>query len=130
MRRLTTHVVMMLLGSFMTQAVAEVDLTDFDNDLMRTMEDSIKSFEPNIAAKNSERALADAQVLWDGFKWTEAFFAKQGNAADAVDISRKALEHTDAVMKFLAAGDFDSAAESARKAARTCRTCHDIYKET
>jgi len=115
------------LGS-VTLAAAEVDLSDFDNDLMRGMEDSIKSFEPNIAAGNRERALADAQILWDGFKWTEQYFSNKLGAADAVAISQQALERTNAVIEFLRARDFDQAAAAARATARTCRSCHDIYK--
>lgn len=113
-----------------TLAVAEVDLTDFDNDLMRSMDDSIKSFEPNIVAHNKERALADAQILWDGFKWTEDYFIKKGGADDAVEISRRALTSTQAVIDLLNASDFDKAALAARDAARTCRSCHDIYKDS
>jgi hypothetical protein len=118
----------LLAGSCATLGWAEGDLPGFDTYLMRSMEDSIKSFEPNIAAKNAQRALADAQILWDGFRWTEEYFANRGSAEDAVQIARQALEHTGAVMKFLDANDFESAAASARSAARTCRTCHDLYK--
>ena len=61
----TTHLMWILLISLTTASAGEVDLSDFDDDLMRGMEDSIKSFEPNIAARNKARALADAQILWD-----------------------------------------------------------------
>jgi hypothetical protein len=129
MRRLFTGVII-AASMFAAHGLADVDLGDFDNDLMRGMEDSIKSFEPNIAARNSQRALADAQILWDGFKWTEDYFTKKGGAEDAVEIARQALEHTGSVMQFLEANDFENAANAARSAARTCRTCHDIYKSS
>lgn len=116
-----------LLGSVAPAAV-ELDLSDFDDDLMRGMEDSLKSFEPNIAAGNSERALADAQVLWDGFKWTQDYFSNKAGAADAVAISRQALERTRSVIELLQVRDFTNAAAAARETARTCRSCHDIYK--
>jgi hypothetical protein len=97
---------------------------------MRGMDDSIKSFEPNIVAGNSERALADAQILWEGFKWTEDYFSKKGGAEDAVAISRQALASTNAVIERLRSRDFVNAATAAREAARTCRSCHDIYKSS
>jgi len=115
---------------FATVGLADIDLSDFDDDLMRSMDDSIKSFEPNIASKNAARAMDDARILWDGLKWTEEYFEKKGGAADAVTISKQALEYTGAVMKYLEANDFENAATAARSAAKTCRTCHDIYKSS
>lgn len=109
-------------------AWAAIDLSDFNDDMMRDMDDAIKDLEPVIAAHNSAGAGSDTQVLLGGFKETESYFAKKGGADDAVKIARQEQDQLAQVDKFLAAGDFDSAATSAREVAHTCKTCHDTYK--
>lgn len=107
---------------------AEIDLRDYDDELMRALDKTIKYFEPDIAAGNAQGAIEDAEILLDGFKYTEAYFTKKGNAEDAVKISQQGQDFIDAALKSVAANDFETAAEAARGAARTCRACHDIYK--
>jgi hypothetical protein len=114
-----------------TSANAErrtIDLHDYDDDLMRDLDKTIKYFEPDITAKNVQGALDDAAVLQDGFKYTEDYFTKKGGADDAVVISKEGLNYIAAAIKSVSANDFESAAEAARGAAKTCRACHDIYK--
>jgi cytochrome c556 len=107
---------------------AEVDLKDFDDDLMRDMDTAIKDLEPVVGAKNAVAATGDAELLRDGFKQTEDYFARKGNAADAVEFARKSEELTAAVLKEITANDFDAAANSARALSKSCRACHDVYK--
>jgi hypothetical protein len=109
-------------------AWAAIDLSDFDDDMMRTMDDAIKDLEPVIAAKNAKAALEDAQVLQDGFRQTEQYFAAKGGADDAVKIARQEQDQIGLVRNALAAGDFDGAAATAREVAKTCKTCHNTYK--
>lgn len=109
-------------------AWAAIDLSDFDDDMMRDMDDAIKDLEPVIAAHNAQNAGADAQVLQNGFKETEAYFTKKGNTDDAVKIARQEQDQLAQVSKFLAANDFDGAAGAAREVSHTCKTCHDLYK--
>jgi hypothetical protein len=108
--------------------LAEIDLKDFDDDLMRDMDTAIKDLEPVVGAKNAAAATGDAELLRDGFKQTEDYFAKKGTAADAVEFARKSEELTATVLKELGANDFDAAANSARALSKSCRTCHDVYK--
>src|ERR1700730_15654748 len=91
---------------------AEIDLKDFDDDLMRDMDTAIKDLEPVVGAKNAVAATGDAELLRDGFKQTEEYFAKKGNAADAVEFARKSAELTATVLKEISANDFDAAANS------------------
>ena len=49
---------------------AEIDLKDFDDDLMRDMDTAIKDLEPVLGAKNAMAASGDAELLRDGFKQT------------------------------------------------------------
>ena len=107
---------------------AEIDLKDFDDDLMRDMDTAIKDLEPVVGAKNAVAATGDAELLRDGFKQTEDYFAKKGGAPDAVEFARKSGELTATVLKDITANDFDAAADSARALSKSCRTCHDVYK--
>ncbi len=107
---------------------AEIDLKDFDDDLMRDMDTAIKDLEPVVGAKNAVAAAGDAELLRNGFKQTEDYFAKKGGAPDAVEFARKSQQLTEAVLKNISANDFDAAAISARALSKSCRACHDVYK--
>jgi hypothetical protein len=107
--------------------IAAIDLRDYDNDLMRDLDKTVKYFEPDITAKNADAAKDDAQVLLDGFKYTESYFAKK-DAADAVEISRKGVKLINDVLASVDGNDFDAAAAAARGAPELCKSCHDIYK--
>ncbi len=111
-----------------TLATADIDLSDFDDDLMRGMDDAIKDLEPVIAAKNVQTAKEDAEVLRDGLKWAEDYFAKKGNVEDGVKFAQRSQEFTTTVLKALAANDLDTAATAARALSKACSNCHDAYK--
>jgi hypothetical protein len=106
----------------------DLDLQDYDDDLMRDLDKTIKFFEPDIQAGNAQGAADDADVLRDGFKYTEDYFTKKGNAEDAVKISQQGLQSLAAAVKFTEQNNFEAAAVAARQVSGTCRTCHDIYK--
>lgn len=106
----------------------DIDLHDYDDDLMRDLDKTIKYFEPDITARNTQGALEDAAVLQDGFKYTEKYFTKKGGTDDAVQLSKEGLGYIAAAIKAISENDFDTAAEAARGAAQTCRACHDTYK--
>lgn len=106
----------------------EIDLRDYDDELMRDLDRTIKFFEPDIVAKNVEGAKQDAEILVEGFQYTEDYFSKKENAEDAVEISQRGLRSVAAALAALSDSDFDKASASARDAAETCRDCHDIYK--
>jgi hypothetical protein len=108
-------------------AASEIDLRDYDDDLMRTLEKTIKYFEPDLTAKNVRGATEDAEILQDGFKYTEDYFSKKG-VEDAVNISRRGQEFVAAAMKHVAEKDFEAASAAAREAIQLCKACHDVYK--
>ncbi|WP_159730839.1 hypothetical protein [Methylosinus sp. Ce-a6] len=110
-----------------TPALAALDLRDYDDDLMRDLEKTIKYFEPDITARNAQAAKEDAEVLLDGFRYTEDYFAKKGKD-DAVAISRDGSRLVADVVQNVEKGDFDAAAASAREATQVCKSCHEIYK--
>lgn len=107
---------------------ADVDLKDFDDDLMRTMGDTIKILEPDINAKNLASATEEAGVFRDGFKYVADYFAAKGGTADAVKYANDSQELTAKVLQALAANNFDDAAASARALSKSCKGCHDVYK--
>ncbi len=107
--------------------IAAIDLRDYDNDLMRDLDKTVKYFEPDITAQNADAAKEDAQVLLDGFKYTESYFTKKG-ADDAVEISRKGVKVINDVLANVDDNNFDAAAAAARETPNLCKSCHDIYK--
>jgi hypothetical protein len=115
------------IGSVRAERI-DLDLHDYDDELMRTLDQTIKYFEPDIVAGNVQGAMEDAGILRDGFKWMENYFSRKENAERAVQFSRESQEFVAAAVKSLAENDLDNAAEAARSTARTCRACHDIYK--
>jgi len=106
---------------------AELDFKDYDDDLMRTLDRTIKYFEPDITAKNAEGATEDGEILLDGFKYTEDYFSKV-NKADAVRISQEGSALVSLALKLVATDDFEGAAANAREAITKCKACHDIYR--
>ena len=106
----------------------DLDLTDFDDDSMRDMDDANKDLQPVLGARNAAAALADAQLIQNVLKETEAYFTKKGGTDSAVKIAQQGEVAVSAVISALEKSDFDTAAAAARDAARNCRSCHDIYK--
>jgi hypothetical protein len=107
--------------------IAALDLKDYDNDLMRDLDKTIKYFEPDLTAKNTDAAREDGEVLLNGFRYTESYFSKKG-AQDAVEISRQGVRLVADVLKNVEQNDFEAAAAVARDAPQLCKSCHDIYK--
>lgn len=108
-------------------AIAAIDLKDYDDDLMRDLDRTIKFFEPDITAKNAQAAKEDAEILLDGFRYTEDYFSKKGKD-DAVAISRDGSRLVDSVVQNIDKGDFEAAASAARDTTQACKSCHELYK--
>jgi hypothetical protein len=106
----------------------DIDLKDYDDDLMHDVDRAIKFFEPDITAGNADGALDDASVIQDGFKYSAGYFAKKGDTQDAVKIAQDGLALMDAAVKSVEAKDFANAAVIARQVPGTCKACHEIYK--
>jgi cytochrome c556 len=129
-RRHITLAVFALLAGF-SAALAEPaksEYPDYDDDLMKDLDRTIKYFEPDISGGNDAGVVDDLAVLRQGFQYTEKYFAKRGNAPDAVKISQDGLKALGAVQKFISEKNTDAAASSARDATEACKACHDVYK--
>ena len=106
---------------------AKSEYPDYDDDLMKDLDRTIKYFEPDISGGNDAGVADDLAVLRQGFNYTEKYFAKRGKP-DAVKISQDGLKALDAVSQALAAKAVEDAAAKAREATDACRACHDVYK--
>jgi hypothetical protein len=104
------------------------DYADYDDDLMKDLERTIKYFEPDITGGNVAGVADDVAVLRQGFQYTERYFTRRGNAPDAVKISQDGLKALDAAQQAVNASQTDDAAAKARETAEACKSCHDLYK--
>ena len=95
--------------------------TELDMDLMQTIEDTNKSLASNIATQNAPGSTSDAKELQALFGKVEAHFVAKGDAPDAVELSRKSRELSEAIVKSVGAKDFGTASDSATTLSRTCR---------
>ncbi len=118
----------LLLGGGAYAQHRTIDLADYDDDLMHDVDRALKSFEPDVTAKNAENALDDAGVIADGFKYSEGYFSKKADAGDAVKIAQEGRTLIANIVKAIDDKDFPQAITLSRQVPNTCKSCHDIYK--
>ena len=105
-----------------------LDLSDFDDDVMRGMDDTMKSLDTGIATKDAQSVARDSQSLLKGLAYAQDYFAKKGGLKDALQWSREGQELAEAIGKSAQAGDFDTSLNKYDVLVKTCRACHDVYK--
>ena len=105
-----------------------LDLKDYDDDLMKDLDRTIKYFEPDIAGQNNDNVADDAKVLAEGFSYTEKYFKNKGDYPDAVKWSQEGSAHIAAALKYVADNNYDAAVLEARGAVQQCKNCHEVYK--
>jgi hypothetical protein len=103
--------------------------TEIDTDFMQNVKSTAESLDSDIAQKNVQAAAADAKELEESFKHVEVFFAKKGDAADAVGFAQKTGGIASDIEKSVTANDFDAAENSVTSLMHSCKTCHAIYKK-
>jgi hypothetical protein len=106
----------------------ELDFSDFDDTLMRSMEDAIKDLDSNVGGQEADAALANAAVLRDGLAWAEQYFSKRTDTPLAPGLARAGQEQVAALIKAVEARDFDAAHGNVRAVVKTCKSCHEAYK--
>ncbi len=111
-----------------TLAAAELDLTDFNDDVMKTMDDSAKSLNSDLSDRNASSAAADAAAIVSGMKLAEEYFVRKGTVPDAVKWAKQAQDLATQVARSVAANDFTTALDSYDTLQKTCHTCHNVYK--
>jgi len=106
----------------------EIDFSDFDDELMRSMDDAIKELDSNVGGQDAKASLANTEVLRDGLAWAEKYFAAKPEAPLGHGLAREGQEHLALVVKSIEAGDFDAASNGVRAVVKTCKACHEAYK--
>jgi hypothetical protein len=107
---------------------AEIDFSDFDDDLMRSMDDAVKELDSNVGGQDAKASLANAAVLQDGLAWAEKYFAAKPEAPLGAGYAREGREHLAALVQAVESGNFDAASNNVRAVVKTCKTCHEAYK--
>jgi hypothetical protein len=107
----------------------ELDLHDYDDELMRTLEQTLKYFEPDVSDGNLNSYADDVQVIQYSFGWVKSYFEKKGNdGAKGVQIAQQGLDLLASVDKDVKDKNFSAAGDKAHQFYQICRSCHDIYK--
>jgi hypothetical protein len=107
----------------------ELDLHDYDDELMRTLEQTLKYFEPDVSDGNLNSYADDVQVIQYSFGWVKSYFEKKGNdGAKGVQIAQQGLDLLASVDKDVKDKNFSAAGDKAHQFFQICRSCHDIYK--
>jgi hypothetical protein len=119
-----------VLGTVLaTVAGLALAAAELDTDLMQNIDDTNKSLASNIALKNSKEAIADAKSMNEMFGHVETYFVQKGDAANAVDLTKKSRELTLTIVNSVTSNNFDAATEASTTLSRTCRSCHTFYKK-
>jgi hypothetical protein len=105
---------------------AEVEV---DGDLMRSIDDTVKSLDSNVSLKAGKAAAAEAKELAGLFAQIEVYYVRKRDAQHAVELSRKSMELAAQVAQAVEAEDFDTAADAVSGFIRACKACHNIYKK-
>ena len=107
---------------------ADIDYSDFDDDLMRSMDDAVKELDSNVGGQDAKASLANAAVLQDGLAWAEKYFAAKPEAPLGAGFAREGRDHLAALVQAVEAGNFDAASNNVRAVVKSCKSCHEAYK--
>lgn len=118
----------MLFLCALAVAASNIDLTDFDDDVMKNMDDTAKSLDSDLATHDAKRAQADAGAIREGLHWAEQYFSRKGNVDDAVQLAKQGEGLAVDIAKSAGSNDFDAALNTYDALVKTCRRCHDVYK--
>ena len=117
--------IVFVLASSMVYAEAAFDFEE----LMESIDTNSHNLQGNIASKDANATIELAKKMQNDFKLVEGFFAKRGNAADAVTDAKKYEDLAAEIVKFVEANDYDSASNKAIEISKSCDdACHDTYK--
>jgi len=117
-----------LTGPLVAASIVSLDLSDFNDDVMRDMDDTMKRLDSDIATRDAKSVASDSASIREGLGYAQQYFTKKGNVEDAVQWARQAQDLVEAVTNAVQAGDFDSSLSKYDLLVKTCRACHDVYK--
>ena len=117
-----------LTGSLVLAGTVNLDLSDFNDDVMRGLDDTMKTLDSDIATRNVKSVAADTQSIRESLSWAQDYFAKKGNLDDAVRWAKQGQDLAEAITKSTQESDFDTSLAKYDSLVKTCRACHDVYK--
>ncbi len=124
-KKLFVFTVLLALTAGQVAAESEFDFEELMNDV----ETKIQNVQNNIAAADVAAATKETKELQDAFKLVEGYFAKRGDADDAVHNSKEYQEMAATILNGLSANDLATAGTAANEFSKQCRgACHDKYK--
>lgn len=97
-------------------------------DFMQTIEDTTRSLDSNVALKDAASAGKEAQELAQAFAEVEAFYQQRGDAADGVRLAQQGRVSAETIAQAVASNDFAAASHAVSTLTRTCKGCHELYK--
>jgi hypothetical protein len=105
---------------------------EIDMDFMQSVEDTGNSLIDNINRQDADASIADATELETMFAAVEAFYVAKGgeDVEDAIKLSRKSRDLSKAVIGQIGGKRFDEASATATELQRTCKACHNFYKDS
>jgi hypothetical protein len=113
------------IGSVSTMVEGEIDM-----DFMQDVEDTSINLTDNVAQRDLDSILNNASELAEAFEKLEAFYIAKGDAEDAVALSSKSKALSQQIIMQVDKQDFDAAAVLATELSRTCKACHNFYKDS
>ncbi|MFZ6778587.1 hypothetical protein ACO0LD_17335 [Undibacterium sp. Ji83W] len=119
-----------LLAAVVGTAGIAAAVTEVDMDLMQKIEESTKSVDSNISLKDGKAALADAREIEEMFSQVELFYKHKGDAADAIEYAKKSKNFASELIRQVSEKDFDNASATVSALAKSCKTCHQVYKKS
>jgi hypothetical protein len=115
-------------GPLVAAGTVSLDLSDFNDDVMREMDDTMKKLDSDIATRDAKAVASDSAAIKEGLGYAQEYFTKKGNLDDAVRWARQAQDLVEAVTNTVQAGDFDTSLNKYDSLVKTCRACHNVYK--
>lgn len=117
-----------LTGSVVSAGTVNLDLADFNEDVMRDMDDTMKNLDSNITTRDPTSIAKNAQSIQAGLKWAQDYFTRKGKLDDAIRWAKQGQDLAEGVAKAAQTGDYDTSLTQYDTLVKICRACHDVYK--
>ncbi len=122
-----TRVGVLAVLTVLLSGATTLDLGDFDDDLMKDLDATVKTLDSDVSMQDVAAVQADVKVVGDSLNWVEGYFTKKGRG-DAVKWAQQGRKLAAAVAGAVAEKKFDAALDSYDALVKNCRACHDVYK--
>jgi hypothetical protein len=117
-----------LAGPLIAAGPISLDLSDFNDDVMRDLDDTMKRLDSDISLRDAKSVASDSALIREGLQYAQDYFTKKGNVDDAVRWARQGRDLAEAVAGAAQANDYDTSLNKYDLLVKTCRSCHDVYK--